>query len=154
MFYNNIIKYFAETKENEFWLTTLRPDAEQYYYKYFRFFGTFEFSCSDTFEEYISALNGYPKESPNNALMYIGDVVLFSTYTNKWVVYGERDADIAICAFQEKELMELFEKIYGSETLGDVREAADYAYNAAFKDGYSDDEKNDLIQVFCHNYRA
>ena len=55
---------------------------------------------------------------------------MFFSSTHKWAVYGDRDADIAICGFTNLEQMELFKSIYGSDLLGGAITAADYAYGA------------------------
>lgn len=69
---------------------------------------------------------------------------MFFSPTYKWAVYGDRDADIAICAFTDQQQMELFKSIYGSDLLDGVKVAANYAYGAT--------GKSTLEATLCDSY--
>jgi hypothetical protein len=130
MFFNHLKRYLMEIDENCFWLTAIDPDPKIYFGSNFDFFGAIEFSSADTNEDYLSALNNYPEDSPADALAHNTNSLMFFSSQYGWAVYGDRDADIAICAFADIEKMELFKSIYGSDLLGGVSAAADYAYGA------------------------
>lgn len=144
LFFNHLKRYLLDVGENSFWLTAIDPDPKLYFGAHFDFFGAVEFSSADTKDDYLAALNNYPKTSPADALAHNANLLMFFSSKCEWVVYGDRDADIAICAFADRGKMELFESIYGSDLLGGVKTAANYAYGA--------NGKSALEAEFCSSY--
>ena len=143
-FFNHLKQFLIEVGEERFWLTVIDPEPKLYFGVNFTFFGSFEFSNADTENDYISALNEYPKDSLADALAHNSNSLLISSFTYKWAIFGNRDADIAICAFSDRTQMELFESFYGYDLLDGVKAAAKYAYSAT--------GDNALIETFCKNY--
>ncbi len=144
LFFNHIKRYALETEESSFWLTVIEPDPKLYFGLHFNFWGAFEFSSSDTEDDYLSAVNNYPEDSPADALAHNANLLMFFSSVNRWAIYGDRETDIAICAFADQEQMELFKSIYGSDLLGGVKSAAEYAYGAT--------SNNALKDKLCNNY--
>lgn len=143
-FFNYLKRFVIEAGGDNFWLTALDPDPNLYFCANFNFLGTFNFSCSDPEHEYISAMNDYPSDSLADALSHNANILVLSSMAKEWAIYGSRDADIAICAFSNMELMETFRKIYGSDLLGGLKSAAQYAYGRSADVG--------LAERFCSNY--
>lgn len=144
IFFDHVKRYIEEVGENGFRLMALDPDPKEYFGSYFEFFGAFEFTGLDTEDEYLLALNEYPKDSPADALAHNSNSLMVFSLTSKWAIYGNRDADIAICAFADRAQMKLFELIYGSDLLGGVESAAEYAYSTS--------SETALMDRFCKNY--
>ena len=144
LFFNHIKRYLLEISENGFWLTAIEPDPKLYFGSHFDFFGAIEFSTSDTEDDYLAALNNYPENSPADALAHNSNLLTVFSSTNRWAIYGDRGADIAICAFVERAQMELFRSIYGFDLLGGVKHAAEYAYGAT--------SNNALKDKLCNSY--
>lgn len=142
-FFNHVKQYLLDVEENSFWLTAIDPDAKLYFGAHFDFFGTIEFFNSDTEDDYIAALNYDPGDSPADALTHNSNILMVFSPTEKWAIYGDRDADIAICAFTDREQMERFKSAYSSGLLGGVEAAADYAYGAG---------KSTLKETLCNSY--
>lgn len=144
LFFNHLKQYMLEFNEKVCWVTAIDPDPRLYYGANFNFFGSVEFTSSDTVDDYLAALNDYPKDSPADALAHNANLLVFFSPTNEWAVYGDRDADIAICAFADRRRMDSFRSFYGSDLLGGVKAAAGYAYGAAGKSA--------LEARFCGSY--
>lgn len=144
LFFNHLKRYLLNVGESSFWVTAIDPDPKLYFGANFEFFGAIEFTDSDTGEDYLAALNNHPGDSPADALAHNSNLLMFFSQTHKWAVYGDRGADIAICAFADRRQMEIFRSIYGSDLLDGVKAAADYAYGAA--------GKNTLEAKFFGNY--
>ena len=145
LFFNNIQRFLCEENENKFWLAAIEPDPKSYFFTNFNFYGAVRFSVSDTADSYLAALHSYPESSPADALAHNSNILIISTYQNDWVIYGDRNADIAICAFVGREKMELFSSIYGSDLLENAKFAAEYAYNES--------EDISLKNIFYKNYK-
>lgn len=143
-FFNHIKRYLLENAETNFWLTAIEPDPKLYYGLHFNFFGAIEFSSSDTEDDYLGALNNYPEDSPADALTHNSRLLMAFSPINQWAIYGDREADIAICAFADQEQMDLLKSIYGSDLLEGVKGAAEYAYEETGND--------DLKDRLCNNY--
>ncbi|MGQ9424745.1 hypothetical protein ACXYTJ_02210 [Gilvimarinus sp. F26214L] len=146
LFFNNLKRYLLNIGENSFWLTAIEPDPKLYFGAHFDFYGAIEFSCSDTEDEYLSALNNYPADSPADAFAHNANLLMYFSSKYGWAIYGDRNADIAICAFADRRQMELFESIYGSDLLAGVKAAAAYAYGAT--------GERDLEAELCGSYSA
>ena len=145
-FLKHLKYYLSYTGEDTFWVTTIDPDPRLYFGYHFDFWGAVKFSTLDTENEYLSALNNYPQDSPADALAHNSNLLMFFSPTNKWAVYGDRNAGIAVCAFTNREQMERFKSIYGSDLLEGVKLAAEYAYGKV--------GKYDLIKKLCNSYVA
>ncbi|MCG9966072.1 hypothetical protein [Shewanella cutis] len=137
IFFEYLQQYSLKIGENGFWITSLAPDPKKYYGHYFNFFGTIEFLNTDTHKDYLAGLHHYPKDSKADAIAYNADLLMFLSKKCDWAVYGDRDAEIAICAFKDINKMELFKSLYGLGFLEGVTAASDYAYgvtsNSVFK---------------------
>jgi len=144
LFFNHLRQYLIGIGEKDFWLAVIDPDPKSYFAANFNFYGAFEFSSTDDEADYVSALNDYPKGSTADALMHNSNSLIVSSFTNKWAVFGNRGADIAICAFSDHAHMKLFRSSYGSDLLNDMKAAAKYAYG--------DSDKNSQAERFCMNY--
>lgn len=130
LFFDHLKRYLLDVGENGFWVTAIDPDPELYFSSHFDFFGSIEFSSFDTESEYLAALNNYPEDSPADALAHNSTLLMLFSSSYKWAIYGDRNVDIAICAFADEHQRELFRSIYGSDLLDGVEAAAAHAYGA------------------------
>lgn len=144
LFFNHLQRYLRAIEENKFWLSSIDPDPKRYFGANFNFYGAIEFFDSDTEDEYLRALNDYPENSPADALAHNANSLVFFSPSCGWAIYGDRDTDIAVCAFTDQGKMELFKSIYGSDLLGGVKAAAEYAYGVA--------GKSELKAKLCSSY--
>lgn len=128
IFFNHLKKYLVEINQKKLWVTTIKPDPKNYFEINFDFWGAFEIRPEDNAEDYIAALHNYPTESPADAIAHSANSILFFSPEHDWAIYGDRDSDIAICSFNNKEKMQIFQAIYGYDLLGSVKDAAIYAY--------------------------
>lgn len=144
VFFNRIKQYLTEIGEENFWVVVTDPDPRTYFENFFGIYGAFEFSSLDDEKEYLSGLNDYPKDSPADALAHNSNSLLIFSSSGQWAIFGNRDADIAICAFVDRETREIFRLIYGTDLLHDLATAGTYAYGAP--------AEKFLKQVFCESY--
>lgn len=146
LFFDDLNSFLKKLDESNFFVCVMDPNPRSYFAKHFNFFGSIKFSDKDNKNDYISALNNYPMDSPADALMYNSNELVISSVNSKyeWAIFAQRDVDLAICAFSDSKEMSLFQSSYTSGLLGNVEEAAIYAY------GESGD--SDLIRYFCGNY--
>ena len=151
--FNYLKPFLLGRGENTFWLTAIDPDPKLYYGKRFNFYGAIEVSCLDTDADYLNALENYPKESIADALWCRGDLLAFFSSSHEWVVYGDRDYDIAICAFKNQQTREKFKSVYdGKGLLSDVYEGADLVYYPPYRTAIPADELERLKKAFIKNY--
>jgi hypothetical protein len=145
VFFNHLKNFLRAIGENSFWVASIEPDSKIYFGAHFGFFG-FEFFVSDSERDYLDALHSYPEASPADALVHNSNLLMISSATGRWAIYGDRAADLAICAFDSQGRLDTFKEIYGDDLLGGVKVAADYAYGV--------DKTNPLKEKFCNCYRA
>ena len=130
-FFEHLSNYISKINGGSFWLTTLEPEPILYFKKHFDFFGAMEFSITDTEQSFLSALHEHPRISPADAIVHSAKVLAIIPPSKTWTIYGDRDANIAICAFSKKEEMESFIMSYTSGVLNGIDSAADYAYGSS-----------------------
>lgn len=128
LFFNHVKRYLDKVGERAFWLVTIDPDPRSYFFHHFGFYGAFEFLSSDNEDDYVSALNDYPKDNHADSLMSNSNSLVAVSSSGEWAIFSSRDDDIAICGFSDRAQMEIFRSVYGSDLLNDVNAAAEYAY--------------------------
>jgi hypothetical protein len=52
------------------------------------------------------------------------------SHSGAWTAYGERDSELAVCAFKNEEHLKMFKSHYGTDAFEDFESAAKYAYGA------------------------
>ena len=112
-------------------LTSIKPDPENYFANHFSFFGSIVFERSDGDQEFLDSINNFPVDSPADALNHNTDSLAFVSLSGEWAIYGERDFDLAVCGFSSAAVKNVFDLVCGTETLGGVTAAADFAYGRA-----------------------
>lgn len=110
-FYDGIIKFLKNINQPNFTFYILNPSAEDYYYKEFGVYGIGVVSIHNTHKDYIDFLSkplfdgkeytGEDIELASNDIFYFSDNL-------EWCIYGARNWEIAIVAFQNKEISNLF----------------------------------------------
>lgn len=130
-FLNHVKQYLDRVGERAFWLAVIDPDPRSYFFHHFGFYGAFEFLSSDNEDDYVSALNDYPKDYHADSLMSNSNSLVAVSSSGVWAIISSRDDDIAICGFSDRAQMEIFRSVYGSDLLNGVDAAAEYAYGAS-----------------------
>ena len=143
LFFNHMQHFLKKTGEEKFWLVSVNPDPRKYFYEHFRVYGAVEFTALDSKHSFFSAINEYHDDNPGEALIHVTNSLIVLSQSGKWVIFGERESDIAVCAFSDRAEMEVFESIYAADLLEGVRDAADYAYGA---------KAMQESMAFCRNY--
>ncbi len=146
LFYNHIRQYLMEIGENEYWLVAIDSKPKQNFESDFEIIAAIQFLTNDSEDDYLLAVNGFTDDNPASVQMHSSDSIIALSSCGKWAVFGNRGADIGICAFAEREYMKLFRSSYNLDLLGGVKPAAEYAYGAV--------DKNSLIDKFCNAYRT
>lgn len=161
-FYSCLKQYLLDIGEGEnvFWISPLIPDPKSYYSVRYNYYGSFEFTLSDSEEDVLTALTQYPEECDGDALTYVSDSLLVSSYSYRWAIYGEREREIAVCAFSSLEEMEKFGYAFKDLGIRNVEEATEYLMELFGRLPYykSDKKRMDALKKFCNelrqNYRS
>jgi hypothetical protein len=160
--YIHLKQYLLETGdgEHEFWVAAVSPDAKSYFRAHYDYYATIEFTLSDTEDDILKAFNEYPVENWADSITVRPDSLIVSSYLNKWAVYGEREWEIAVCAFCDRAEMEKFRSIKSGLLTWNVEEATEYLMELFGRLPYykSDKKRMDALKKFCNelrqNYRS
>lgn len=131
-------------------VTVIRPDAIGYYYAHFRKFPLFQFDRFDDAQTYLDALNADPGDSPADALVHNGAVLAIYPESCQWVVYGDRDFEVAIIATRDRETQEAWGSTSLVERLYSVRQAIENLLAPM----YGGDVPREVAEAFLRNYAA
>lgn len=145
VFFIKLVRFQRAIGEERFWFSCVEPDPRLYFNEHFDFFGCVEFAVEDEAEEYCNALNNFPETSLADALAHSANQIVILSQSGKWAIYGNRDSEIAICAFRDLTLQDVFQSIYGADLFPNAESAFDFAY------GECANESKDL---FLDNYSA
>lgn len=143
--FSSIKKMLSKTGESHFWLSSVCPESINYYHTLFGFCGTVKFSLSDNESDFLSAVTEYPEESPADALIHNSRVLAISSQSSSWVLYADRNSEIAIFAFKDKELADILSSIYPDGIFSDAEAAADYMFEDSTQD-------REIRASFLENY--
>lgn len=127
-FFRRAIEFIMKCGENVFWVSVIDPDPEKYFFNHFIHYGTIECAVGDTDESYISALNADPGGSPADALIHNSNVIAVGSPSADWIIFGDRAADVAVCAFRSTFKRDLFCSIYEPILFSNAMAAADSAF--------------------------
>lgn len=126
----------------------IRPDPIGYYYAHFRKFPLFQFDRSDDAQTYLDALNADPGNSPADALVHNAAVLAIYPESCQWVVYGDRDFEVAIIATRDRETQEAWGSTLLAERLYPVRQAIENLLVPM----YGGDVPREVAEAFLRNY--
>lgn len=121
-FFKHIQCFLKKIGEYQFNFATIKPDPEDYYYKHFKKYNAISFTVNNKINEFICAINDDPGKSKADAIIHNTDKILVYSNSLGWAIYGERELEIAICAFKCKSVMKLFAKSYGNDLLSNINE--------------------------------
>lgn len=116
-FSNYIFEEFDWTMCSEFWdlmrvlamkvndsqifSVVIDPDQVNYFYKEFNYFNCIKIPVNLEKHEYSKVLEIGPKESPADAILYNSNIVVWTSPSMKWGVWGQRNFGICILAFNK-----------------------------------------------------
>lgn len=104
-----------ETGEKEFYLSSVDPNPESYYYSYYNNHCVAAISVDGGETTYIRILNESPVNNPADTLANRPDVYLVCSCSSCWAIYGDRMNEISICAFSNLPYHETFRKAFAGE---------------------------------------
>ena len=126
-FFVSLAQFCEQNGNSHFYLATSKPDATTYYFKHFGFYGAFEFEVTDTADDFVSAINNVPIDSPADALIHSAIRIDFFSSDGKWRLHGDRDSQIAVCGFSELLIREQFEHVFSGDILLSAENAAPFS---------------------------
>jgi hypothetical protein len=127
-FFERLIRFCKLNGDGHFYLATSDPDPLGYYFKHFEFFGAFKFELNDLADDFVSAVNDFPIDSPADALIHRADRLDFFSSNGKWRLPGDRDAQIAVCGFADPSIGAQFQLAFSKDMLLPIELAAEFAY--------------------------
>lgn len=116
LFYNGLIDFLRYIQQENFTFYTLSPSPDTYYFKHFGIYGISSISTNNSYQEYLNFLNkdlsldkgyiGEFMEMTSNEISYFSD-------NPNWCIYGSREWEVSIVAFENKDIMNLFLDSFG-----------------------------------------
>ena len=119
---------FARGEMGTISLSAIRPDPVRYFHRNFGFFGAVEFGELDDEDEFLHAINDYPKRDSADSLSSNAERVAYGVSSGAWAAYGDRINGIGICAFENGLQSDSLARVHGSEFVFDATYAADLLY--------------------------
>ncbi len=93
----SILRGFSQRSgDNEVFLMSLDPDADQYFYKNFQRYGALKIYPLEPEEAYFNALVDAPLSSPADSLQINTNIVALFGNSGEWAVWGERELDVGL----------------------------------------------------------
>lgn len=89
-----------------------------------------------------------PAQNHADSLQANGWVFAIGPYSDEWVIYYELYAELAICAFKDRDAQAKFEAAFETQIMDGVVDAADYAYGTIRHREVQHKEMDTFIQNF------
>lgn len=134
-FFDRIKSFLARVGEQRCFLAVVEPDPVDYFFRHFGKYSVVEMSFADTDEDYLRIMQEDPGGSPADAIGYNSRIVMLFSTSQRWAVYADRDFELAIAAFTEGELLQVFTTVYDSDRLFDVNEAIERLIKPIYSHG-------------------
>lgn len=98
-----VIKSLAQRSNDEnIILAVLDPKPINYFYKEFGYFNWGKLPINLTDEEYFKFLEFSPKDSIADSILYNSNIVLWTSPSLKWGIFGQRDYETCVLAFNKE----------------------------------------------------
>lgn len=137
-----------ESDQSRLLVAGIRPDPIDYYYRHFRKFPLFQFGASDDAQAYLDALNADPGDSPADALVYNAAVLAVFPESCRWVVYGDRDFEVAIIATADRATGDVWSATSFRERFYSAGEAVEELLAMVYRGNVP----RDAAEAFMRNY--
>lgn len=147
-FFNKLKKFTSLEIEDNFLLYVIDPSPKTYYWKHWKFYPIIEFSSKSTDDVYLELITKHPKSSPADAIAYNSNIILFFSLTAKWIIYADRDNEMCIIAFSNRETAENFAKVFGENNLFNVEKSVENLMTDYFVE-----TQKIFINTLINNYR-
>ncbi len=141
-FFTRLTKFLKLINEASFSTTMLEPHPSEYYFKEFGRYGIFVSDVIDTPDMYDSALDEDPGDSPADTMFVRADIILMHGCLGRWAIYGDRDYDITVCAFEFEKDRNYFINLMENKWLISKSSAA-YCFERESQ------EVKDFIENYC-----
>ena len=117
-FYDGMVRFIKNINQRNFTFYILNPSAEDYY-KEFGVYGLGVISTNNTYREFIDflskPLSNNEEESKGEDIELASNDIAYFSDNSEWCIYGARDWEIAIVAFQNEEIGNVFLDSYGKD---------------------------------------
>lgn len=111
-FFGPLSELSRQTGEDCFWLASLLPDPETYFFRHFRKYPFIRISGDESQGDYVAAINEDPGGSPADAIGHRSDVVVIYPRSLRWVMYGDREWDLSITGILVPEIVPIFNRLF------------------------------------------
>lgn len=89
----NLTKHYEDT---HVLVAVLDPHPEKYFYAHFNHYNWVNIPITVNDDEYFDIITSDPLDSPADALMYNSIKVVWTSESNNWVMYGDRDVSLIV----------------------------------------------------------
>lgn len=150
-FFDRIKSFLARIGEQRSFLAVVEPDPVDYFFPHFGKYSVVEMSVADTDEDYLRIMQEDPGGSPADAIGYNSRIVVLFSTSRRWAIYADRDFELAIAAFTEGQLLQVFTTVYDSNRLFEVNEAIERLIKPIYSHGVPR-VFTDFTQQLVNNY--
>jgi hypothetical protein len=132
-FFQRIKSFLSQIEESRLFLAVIEPDPKDYFFHHFGKYSIVEMSVEDTNDDYLRIAQEDPGNSPADAIGFNSRVVLLFSSSGRWAIYVDRDYELGIVGFADKELLKLFASLYGSNNVFDVNQAVEQILKMVYR---------------------
>lgn len=153
-FYYYFSNYVKGLGINYFTYYTLKPDPEDYFFKFFKKFSVIDFNINDEHEFFLSRLHDSPDEELNSpdALIFNSSKVLLFCENLDLFIYGNRDEELAIVVSSNRNVFETFVNEYPNDSFCNVEEYVEHLLGLKFNSINFEEEDFSFYGKLITNY--
>ncbi|CAM3898045.1 hypothetical protein I6H88_12355 [Elizabethkingia bruuniana] len=116
IFFDGIKHFLKDINESVIYFYTLSPSQEEYYYKRFGKYSTFDINTNQTYEDLYDNLYEDPGENTGNYAGVVSNDVVWFSDSNDWAIACSRDLEIAICGFTTLKMKKQFKDSFNKNS--------------------------------------
>lgn len=127
----------------------LEPHPDRYFYKHFGLFPVLRFGTTQSPDDFLAALRVDPGDSPADSLLYRSEVVAMYPDRGSWLLYGDRNMEIAIIGAFDEAAASLIAS-HPPAPLFSAEEAIDELLRPVFRGRLSSEVRAKFVQNYGH----
>ncbi|GBF32305.1 hypothetical protein DCCM_0499 [Desulfocucumis palustris] len=135
-----------KTNDDNIIVAVLDPKPVDYYYKKFGYYNWGNLPIDLTKEDYVEFLRMSPKDSIADSILYNSNIILWTSPSLKWGIFGERDYGSCILALNKN----LNTPLTFLKSWHTVEEALESWIPNSF---YNQKIPKNFANILCNNYR-
>ncbi len=150
-FFEGLRSFLIAIKESNLTYAVLDPKPEEYFFSHFHKYPFLDFNIDTSSQEFLADIEADPGDSPADAIVYNSNVIVIFGANARWVIYADRDYEVAIVGSVRLDVKEAFIRGIGQRRILDAADVVEQILPLIYPDS-STSKYLDISRQIRTNY--